>query len=517
MEVELKLSIEPRHLDTLRQLALLREYASAPPRALQMADIYFDTPDLAIRNSNAGLRVREADGAWIQTLKGGGSVASGLHSRYEWESGVAGPQPELDTLRKLVDPHSAWAKLLNEPGFDARLEKAFTTTIQRTIWDLHLPQGDWVECALDEGSISCRGQTSAVSELELELKSGAPEDLFDFALQLMDHIPLRLSNSSKAARGYAMYQPQVPAAVRATPIKLARELTVEEGLRVILANCLSQLQGNEAVVLDGRDPEGIHQMRVGLRRLRSALKLFRKLAPCSPDLLAELSWLADELGQARDWEVLQGSTLPRLAAALPEQASMLAALIEVGEQTVHEKHRQAADAITSARFSRLTLALGAWMIGKRWRGASKGRLQKKLQAPLIRFARKVLARDQAALQRRGRHLAHADAAARHRLRIAAKKTRYASEFFQSLYPRKRAKPYVAALTELQDTLGWLNDAAVANGLLEALQQTAGPANPELAGAAGFARGYLGTVPKLAQPELLKQWQRFTRTRPLSRK
>src|SRR3954452_14200531 len=110
MEVELKLSIEPRHLDALRQLDLLREYASAPPRTLQMADIYFDTPDLAIRNSNAGLRVREADGTWIQTLKGGGSVASGLHRRYEWESGVAGPQPELDALRKLVDPHSAWAK-----------------------------------------------------------------------------------------------------------------------------------------------------------------------------------------------------------------------------------------------------------------------------------------------------------------------------------------------------------------------------------------------------------------------
>jgi len=515
MEVELKLSVEASHADSLRTLPLLQKYAAAAPRTVHMADIYFDTPEMAIRSSDAGLRVREVDDAWIQTLKGGGSVASGLHSRYEWESRVAGPQPELDALRKLVNPHSAWGKLLREPGLDARLEKAFTTTIRRTIWDLRLPQGDQVECALDEGSIACRDQTSAVCELELELKSGAPEHLFDFALQLMEHIPLRLANSSKAARGYGMFQPQIPAALRAKPVHLARELTVEEGLRVILANCVAQVQGNEAAVLDGRDPEGIHQMRVGLRRLRSALKLFGKLAPCPSPLRAELSWLADQLGQARDWEVLVGSTLPRITAALPEQAPALAPLLQAGENAVHDSHRQAAEAVASVRFARLALGLGAWLTGKRWRVASPRRRQKQLQAPLVRFSRKVLARDRAALLRRGRRLAHADAEARHRLRIAAKKTRYASEFFQSLYPRKRIKPFVAALTELQDALGWLNDAAVADGLLGKLQETAA-ADTRLAGAAGLARGYLGAAPQLEQVELLKLWKRFARTRPPAR-
>jgi inorganic triphosphatase YgiF len=381
---------------------------------------------------------------------------------------------------------------------------------------MRLPQGDVVEFALDEGSIACGGQTSAVSEIELELKSGAPEHLFDFALQLMEHVPLRLSNSSKAARGYAMYRPQPPAAVRARPVRLARELTVEEGFRVIVANCLAQVQGNEAAVLDGRDPDGIHQMRVGLRRLRSALKLFKDVAPCPPDLLAELSWLSGELGQARDWEVLLGSTLPRMSTALPEQAGALAPLEQACATSVHEKHRQAADAVASARFARLALAFGAWLTGKRWRGARQGRRHKKLQAPLTRFSRKVLAQDQAALLRRGRRLAHADPAARHRLRIAAKKTRYASEFFQSLYPRKRIKPYVATLTELQDALGWLNDAAVADGLLASLPQ-ADAASAELAGAAGFARGYLQAAPGLEQPELLKLWKRFAHTRPPCRK
>lgn len=516
MEVELKLSIEPRHIDTLRQLPLLQQYASAPPRTVQMADIYFDTPGLAIRNSNAGLRVREIDGAWIQTLKGGGSVTSGLHSRYEWEATVAGPQPELDALRKLVDPHSAWARLLREPGLDASLEKAFTTTIRRTIWDVRLPQGDLVEFALDEGSIACRDQTVEVSEIELELKSGAPEQLFDFALKLMDHLPLRLSNSSKAARGYGMYQAQATTAVRAQPVRLARALTVEEGFRVIAANCLSQIQGNEAAVLAGGNPEGVHQMRVGLRRLRSALKLFKDIAPCPPDLQAELSWLGDELGQARDWEVLQEATLPRIAAALPEQTATLEALKQASEKLVHEKQRQAAAAVASPRFARLALTFGAWLTGKRWRATLQGNRQRKLKAPLTKFSRQALARDQAALLRRGRHLAHADPAARHRLRIAAKKARYASEFFHSLYPRKRVKTYVATLTELQDALGWLNDAAVADRLLAELQQSQA-SSTELAGAAGFARGYLGAAPELEQPELLKLWKRFAGTRPPYRK
>jgi CHAD domain-containing protein len=257
-------------------------------------------------------------------------------------------------------------------------------------------------------------------------------------------------------------------------------------------------------------------MRVGLRRLRAALKLFRNLAPCPPDLLAELSWLGGELGQARDWEVLLGSTLPRIATALPDQAAALAPLTQACESIVQEKHRQAADALASARFARLTLAFGAWLTGRRWRGGRQGRRQKKLQAPLTQFSRQVLARDQAALLRRGRRLAHADAAARHRLRIAAKKTRYASEFFQSLHPRKRVKPYVATLTELQDALGWLNDAAVADGLLTTLQQT-GTDSAALSGPAGFARGYLHAAPALELPELLKLWKRFARTRPPCRK
>ncbi|QAU32783.1 CYTH and CHAD domain-containing protein [Janthinobacterium sp. 17J80-10] len=511
MEIELKLLVEPRHLPALRRLPLLQQYACAPPRTLHMRDIYFDTPDLAIRNNNAGLRVRQVEGAWIQTLKGGGSVASGLHSRHEWESRVAGPHPDLAALAMIVDRQCTWSRLLRQPDLAARLEAAFTTDIRRTLWELRLAQGDMVEFVLDEGSIECRGDKTAVCEIEIELKSGAPEHLFDFALLLLEAIPLRLSNSSKAARGYGLYRPQAPAIVRAAPLRLARELTVEEGFRVIVGNCLAQIQGNEAAVVDGSAAEGIHQMRVGLRRLRSALKLFRKHAPCPPQLLAELAWLGDALGQARDWEVLLDATLPRLAPLLPQSAA-LALLQQAIETIVADHHQEAASAVASERFARLALNLGAWLVGARWRGPVAGRRQRKLDAPLVKFARKALAGNQAALLRKGKRLPHAGPAERHRVRIAAKKARYATEFFQSLQAPRRVRPYIAALAALQETLGWLNDAAVAQSLLASLQQ-AGTATAELAGAAGMVRGYLSAAPALTQAELLELWKKFARTRP----
>lgn len=515
MEIELKLLAQPHHLPALRRLPLLQQYTLAAPRTLHMRDIYFDTPDLAIRNSNAGLRVRQVEGAWIQTLKGGGSVASGLHSRHEWESRVAGPQPDLAALAMIMDRHSAWSRLLRQPGLAASLETAFTTDIRRTLWELRLPQGNVVEFVLDEGSIACRGKNAAVCEIEIELKSGAPEHLFDFAMALLDAIPLRLSNSSKAARGYGLYQPQAPAIAHATPVRLARELTVEEGFRVIVGNCLKQIQGNEAAVVDGSAAEGIHQMRVGLRRLRAALRLFRHYAPCPPELRGELAWLNAALGSARDWEVLQNATLPRLLPLLAQPAA-LALLQEAIEKIVAEEHQEAASAVASERFARLMLALGAWFVGARWRGPVAGRRQRKLEAPLIKFARKALARDQAALLRKGRHLCDSGPAERHRLRIAAKKTRYAAEFFGSLQRPGRVRPYVTALATLQDALGWLNDAAVADGLLAKLQ-AADTTTTELAGAAGLVRGYLCAAPALAQAELLQLWKKFARTRAPWRK
>ena len=190
---------------------------------------------------------------------------------------------------------------------------------------------------LDQGELRRGEQREAISEIELEVKSGDAAPLLDFALALLQDIPLRLGNASKSARGYAMMHPAPPPLVKAAPVELADAMTVEQALQAIAGNCIAQLQGNEAGVMQGGDPEHVHQMRVGLRRLRSLLKMFEELAPLPAGLDQELRWLGDELGAARDWEVLAGDTLSDL---MHEQNDALLPSLQQAAQAQGDRDRK---------------------------------------------------------------------------------------------------------------------------------------------------------------------------------
>jgi inorganic triphosphatase YgiF len=501
MEVELKLLIDPQHLEAVRKHPLLKKYAIAKPRQLRMADTYFDTPRLHIRRCDAGLRVRQLEHGWIQTMKGGGSVEGGLHQRHEWESRVSGPTPDLAALRDLVDHHSPWGRLLRSTVMEDRLSPIFTTRISRTVWQLRLPQGDLLELALDHGSLEHDGKKEPINEIELELKSGHAKSLFEFALQLQETIPLHIGNLSKADRGYAFHAPPSLAAVKATPLELSRQMPVEQAYRTILANCMRQVQANEAGVMHGHDPETVHQMRVGLRRLGSALKLFEAVVRLPQAMQEDFGWLATQLGAARDWDVLAHSTLAKINDAEPAHADLAALRAAALDQAEHMREAAAA-ALNSPRYARLILGFHAWLEGAGWRDADAD--AERLETPLGKFARSALDRAHRRLLKRGQRLHTGTPETRHRARIAAKKTRYAAEFFQSLYPPKRVRPFVAALSDLQDVLGGMNDAVIADGLLDKLrQQEAG-----LAEDTGFVRGYLAAHTESEIARMRKLWKKF---------
>jgi inorganic triphosphatase YgiF len=189
MEIELKLLVRPQDAAALRDHPLLQKYAAGPARELPMSDTYFDTPRQQLKEAGAGLRVRRVGDEYIQTLKAGGDASGGLHRRYEWESTVAGPEPDLASLRALVDRKAPWSKVLRSNGIESNLAPIFQTKIVRTLWDLRLPDGDRVELALDTGQLECGDEAVPVSEVELELMSGNAIHLFDFALALQEKIP----------------------------------------------------------------------------------------------------------------------------------------------------------------------------------------------------------------------------------------------------------------------------------------------------------------------------------------
>lgn len=464
MEIELKLSLAPEENSKLLQHPLL----DAPARVQHLAARYFDTPDLHLMRHGAGLRVRKEDGEWIQTMKAGGSVQSGLHSRNEWECAVDRSWPRLGKLRKLVGDDQHWLHMLDAPDLKDRLEALFLVDVQRHLWQVEI-DGNRIEVALDVGHIERKAHKVAINEIELELKDGDPAGLYAFALQLLEDIPLRITNINKAQRGYMLVRETGQAPYRAQALQLAPDASLADALPAVLGNCLEHIQRNEVAVVEGHDPETLHQMRVGVRRLRSALKLFAPVAPCPPALQGDIDWLGKELGAARDWDVLLSSTLARVDAPQIE-------LQALALQTAHAKRHEAAQALLSPRYTRLMLTMGSWML----------QTAPLLQGSAAKFSRQTMQHLHKSLLKRANRMQDDDAASAHRTRIAAKRTRYALEFFHSLYRAKGTHSYLKTLAAVQEELGQHNDLAVAGRLLQELAQQ----HPQAAGAIQFARGYL---------------------------
>ena len=477
MEIELKLLLSHKHNAKLMALPLIADHAAAAPRQQHLTARYFDTPDLHLLRHGAGLRVRKENDQWVQTMKAGGSVQSGLHSRNEWEGQVARPWPQLGRLRKQIDQpgHQQWRDMLDAPELKERLEALFVVEVERHTWDLDI-DGNRIELVLDQGHIERRGRKVPINEIELELKDGDPAALFSFALELQEHIPLRVSNVNKAQRGYLLCRETGTAPYRAKAIALDAHASVAQALQTILDNCLQHIQHNEQAVIDGDDPETLHQMRVGLRRLRSALKLFDDVAPCPPELAADIAWLGQELGAARDADVLLTDTLPRVQAN-PGGKNGLMTLQKLALDTAQAHRKTAAQALLSPRYTRLLLGMGVWM---------QQLTIDVPDAPVTDFAHATLQRLHQRLLKRARRMDGADPASVHSTRIGAKRGRYALEFFHALYREKSARHYLKTLAAIQSALGQHNDLVIAEALLLDMAQQ----HPEALDTISFARGYL---------------------------
>lgn len=276
-------------------------------------------------------------------------------------------------------------------------------------------------------------------------------------------------------------QPPEPAIrpVKAEPVRLRSRMTLEDAFQSIGLNCMRQIEANVPGVLK-QNVESLHQMRVGLRRLRALLGMFEDLAAPPLALHASIEWLSDELGPARDWDVLADTTLQRV------HGFDAAELRKAAHERAHAHHAQILLVLRETRYGELMVQLNDWLRERRWRvdgalpkDSPLGERAWKGALPLLRKAEKRLAKRIDGLDRD-------DAPGRHRVRIAAKKARYAAEFFRDLLPPRRVKRYVEHLEGLQDRLGLLNDLAVAEHLLEQLKG----GNSQVAKQAAYVRGYV---------------------------
>ena len=502
MENAIRLIVPAESVAALRRHPLVCVSALATPRKEKLHDIYFDTPDRQVRAHHALLRIRHNGAGSARTVSLALDNPNGRRRR-EWTAKISADAPDLAAFRSELKKRSKCGALVRDAGVAKALAPVFAVYVRHTVWTLRLADGDELELALDEGFVECGAKRFPVSEVDIALKAGEPARLFDFALGLQQDIALRIASSSTTERGYRLARSEPPPAVKATPLELSKDMTVEQAFQCIARNCLAHICANQDGVATGHDAECVHQMRVGLRRLKSALRSFRKLMQLPEALQQELDWLTGELGGARDWDVLADTTLAAVAGEMAEPGE-LAPLRNAAANIARDKHQEAAAAVNSHRYTRLMLNLARWIDGAGWRDGDDQLNKKALEAAGKAFARGLLRRDRARLLRRGKQLAGGDPAARHRVRIAGKKTRYDTEFFQSLFGKATLNRYIKALATLQDELGMLNDAAVAGRLLPELAS----AHDRLAPSAQFVGAYLAARIELELPALLKRWNKL---------
>ena len=280
-------------------------------------------------------------------------------------------------------------------------------------------------------------------------------------------VELKLLVPAEAERGYALARGEPEAPVKAQPAVLARSMSVSAAFKAVMWANLSHLQANERGMLEGRDPEYLHQMRVALRRLRSAFNVFSPLLPkaAMAPWVAELRWLASRLGPARDWDVFMTETLPAMESS-PGGRGALRTFSTRYRRLRGAANARARCAVRSARCQRLMLALAGWLAAGAWLARLDRRKRAALESPAEKFAAAVLEKRHTRVRKRGRGLGGLSAPDLHRLRIAVKKFRYATDFFTGLFSLHRSRAMRGRLARLQDILGAMNDAATGAKLVE---------------------------------------------------
>lgn len=466
-EIELKLAVPTADPSQLAQhLAKTALLSGQKATVRHLHNIYYDTPDETLHRARMALRIRRIGGEenpqWLQTLKMGGANDSALSQRGEWETAV--PSGALDLHALQATPWSQW-----DPDgkiFEA-LAPCFTTRFDRTSWLVHRQDGAAVEVALDVGQIEAGTDHAPICELEFELLSGQAASLFDIAQDIASTIATLPANTSKAERGYALAQNTLNRPVRARPPELRAGLSLHEAAGQVLREMFGQFTSNLNALCASDSPEVVHQARIGWRRFKSALRLFRPVlaTPTHPPWEALQTFITD-LGGLRDLDVARNDTLPPLLEAFAEGDTQRTQAFQTAMQklgTANNRQRKA------VRLSLQTPAIGAALLATgRWlediavhqeANHIRTQKQKSLQPWARRRAKRLHARLQEAAQ-------NADSVeSQHRIRILAKRLRYGIEALQPLLWKQRAQRWHQHATALQTTIGGVRDVTQAATLM----------------------------------------------------
>lgn len=460
-ETEIKMLLRRQDVARLRRHPLLRAEFERAGEPVRQDSVYFDDRRRTLLREGVSLRVRQIGNQRIQTIKSLNGQSSPAE-RSEWQAEISGTWPDFSVADGTA-LDNATAKLRGP------LEPLFETRVARLEFSLEHGNSE-IRLALDEGEIHTGDSSAPICEVELELARGSRADLYRLAAALQAQVPLDLSYRTKSARGYSLVGAPDAGFGKAGNPHLRSDMSIADTFRALAHDCLRHIGENRDGVAR-RDPEALHQIRIGIRRLRSVLSLFRDLVNDrqANELRAELKWLQAETGLARDLDVFLSEIMAPVRAQYPREPAVVRM-----HQHLRTRRRSAYSAartaILSPRFRALTLRFAAWIEGGDWRANADALTRARQDAPIEMYAAERLGRLHRKVRKHGRRLRAYDQAGRHRLRLQVKKLRYAAEFLAALASdkksQKRAQAMIVVLKCLQDKLGGLNDIGVRRSLAD---------------------------------------------------
>jgi triphosphatase len=488
--MELELAAHAETVARLSRLKALTACRDGRPRTQSVKIVWHDSPEHALL----------ADGLTLAEQRGVRRLERVFPGASTWL-----PAQPAPVVAEAPDPATLPAPLAPLAAFEGR----------QTV-SVHQFVGQPVVVTVAKGILRSVTAERPVARIWL---SGEDQAVRTAALLVAGAEPVAVPLTSLAAEAIALATGrQAAPRHQGAPVLPDEPLSVTGALMHILGHLIDVILANAPVAVapqarrDGappdRGPEAVHQMRVAVRRARSALSIFRTaLPPGALDAVsAGLKDLGTKLGPTRDWDVFAEETVPAIEQALPND-ERLERLIAAAARRRRESQKVLVAYLTGAEFRILGIELawfaasGFWHIVPEPVGdAPAPPLQ------LMDFADKVLQHRWKRLLSSGKRIEDLDIPSLHGVRLRAKRARYAAEMFSALHSGRASQRFIRRLSALQERLGVLNDGAVATHLLAEL---GGPAGRH-AYATGIVVGFLAGRAAKIRPRIVRAFERFRR-------
>ena len=454
-EIELKLQILDKAMwETLPKSAWLKGLIVAESAKVEtMEATYYDTPSRTLWKTGYAFRVRREGGSWMATLKGAGESEGGLHQRREWNVPILGPELDQEVFRQMEGADKLVKSLKGQPG----LEPLFKTVFTRWSVLVHLQNSPGLlELVMDKGVISAEDKNEDIFEVEIELKEGTAQDLLVFGAELSRRFPLLPEEKSKYYRGLCLAGlPVVSKAKSTAPWPSTVGTFLAEAVGTVLTAQTTYFAKQDAV-------EGIHDLRVALRKLRSRLSFVAPLFPGEEgqhwkDVLR--SWNSRMAG-IRELDVLQEEwAIAAEHCGVDNSNSLLTAYLK----TRRDKLAGTLDKVMAkGKLTADLLAFWAWSTATETTDEREIDWQKYSSKRLEQWLKDV--------RQKAKQVDRTDTSALHRLRIRGKKARYILERHAQHHNDRNTVRLTAKLQQFQDCLGDIHDTDQGLSLLHKLRR-----------------------------------------------